>query len=268
MTQLNEFIQTIKERGVAKPSHFIVDFDLPPFLWGDGAVSFGTFNTVKLFCEGASFPEMALATSTIKDYGVNREVVYDKLYGQLPLTFICDQGMYIKQFFDAWIQAIAPYRGGLFEYPDAYTAKSLTIYQLDASKRKVYAVTFHNIYPKVLNDVQLSASAKDYNRFQVLFTYERWSSHLGDAPEATENMKAAKSLFNTYRDNILLPTREVTASPIDTAYELLEESSQFIDSILDVAPPISNVIDQVANAGTAIVAEANNLTSQVNNIVS
>lgn len=269
MTQLNTFIQTIKNNGVAKPSHFMVDFALPPFMMGDGSVEQSTLSMVKLFCEGAAFPEMALATATIKDFGVNREVVYDKMYGQLPLTFICDQGMYIKQFFDAWIQSIAPYRGGLFTYPDRYTAKTLTIYQLDAAKRPVYGVTFHNIYPKIVNDVQLSASAKDYNRFQVMFTYERWESYLGTQPEATEGMKAAKSLFDNYRDGILLPTREVTSSPIDTAYELLEQSTQFIDSELGInIPPIfGDIIDQVANAGTAIVDEANNLTNQVNQVV-
>lgn len=246
MTKLTNFIETIKTNGVAKPSHFVVEFSRPAFFFSESNVSTDTLTMVKLFCEGAAFPEMALATSTIKDYGVNREVVYDKMYGQLPLTFICDQGMYIRQFFDAWIQAIAPYRGGLFEYPAMYTAPSLTVYQLDAAKNKVYSVTFHNIYPKVLNDMQLNASSKDYHRFQVLFTYEHWESNVGMLSEpVSEAMIAAKSRFNVYRDNILLPTREVSKNPIDIAFELLEESTQFIDDIRNLPGQIGGVVGDV-----------------------
>ncbi len=244
---LNKFIQTMKERGVAKSSHFAIDFNLPVFLTGDGTVSFYTYDTIKLFCEGAALPEMALATTTLKDYGVNREVVYDKMYGTLPLTFICDQGMYIKQFFDAWIQGIAAYRGGLFEYPDRYTSDWLKVYQLNSEKNAMYETKFRNIYPKVVNDVQLGASSRDYSRFQVLFTYESWESRIVDTVQTTESMRATKVLFNSYRDNVIFASRPVTQTPSNLVYQVLQDAYDVIGGGL-ITSPTTTLITAATNA--------------------
>ncbi len=224
---LNRFTQEIKERGVAKSSNFVVQFMPPEFL--DAPQS--TLEIVSLLCEGTAFPEFALATSTIKDYGVNREVVYDKLYGTLPLTFICDQGMYIKQFFDTWIQGIAPYRGGLFEYPDKYTAPWIIINQLDAAKNVVYYVKLHHIYPKIVNDIQMSYGGREYSKFQVLFTYESWESGIRQDDNISDSMRASKSLYNSYRDGIIFATKPISPVPVDAIYDLFGDANDIIGGI-------------------------------------
>jgi hypothetical protein len=169
---LKEFMAEVRGRGVASRSHYVVEITPPPFLMTSSAA----VPIIPLFCEQAMFPEFVLPTQPVKDGGLTREVVYDKLFGQLSMTFMCDQQMLIKEFFDKWVQAPVKTDGGIFMYPANYIVPTMTIYQIDEKKQKVYGVVVKNVYPKVINDVMLSASDRSVVSFQVVFAYESWAS--------------------------------------------------------------------------------------------
>jgi hypothetical protein len=168
---LSKFASEINSRGVAKQSLFMVEIVPPPFYSTPIDESF-----IPLFCEQSQFPEIVMATATIKDNGINREAVYDKLYGNLSMLFACDQNMIIKSFFDRWSTGVVMSTGGVFAYPTEYTSPWINIHQLNNNMDVVYSVRIYNCYPKVVNDIILTASSKDYNRFQVSFAYEKWES--------------------------------------------------------------------------------------------
>lgn len=130
------------------------------------------------------FPEFALATDTVVDRGVNREVVYDKSYGNVTMTFTCDQEMLIKKFFDEWVQFAVQDNGGRFTYPDRYIADNIDLYQLNAAKDAAYAVVLKRVYPKVVNDIYVASNATTPSSFSVQFTYESWTSY--QIPQETE----------------------------------------------------------------------------------
>lgn len=204
---LSSFISRVKRHNVALNSRFVVTISPPPFM--RTGMNADQQNTIELFCEQSMFPEMALATVTLKDYGVNREVVYDKLYGQISLTFLCDEEMYIKRFFDLWIDTIAKYKGGIFAYPADYTSAVITVSQLDRAWNKTYTVAMHSVYPKVVNDVVLNASGKDVNRFTVVFTHENWESF----QIAPKNLRTPIADFNSRKlQNISVPSNPIVST--------------------------------------------------------
>lgn len=168
---ITKFSSELKARGIAKQSHYLVEIMPPPFYYTPVDESF-----IPLFCEQTQMPEMALATDSIKDNGITRESVYDKMYGTITMSFICDQNMIIKSFFDRWIQGIVMSSGGVFAYPKEYTVPWINIHQLNEKLDIIYSVKLINCYPKVVNDIILTNNSKDYNRFQVVFVYEKWES--------------------------------------------------------------------------------------------
>ena len=109
---MTDFISLIKKGGVAKEQHFRCEITPPPMLMSK---SINMANKLEFYIERVQLPELALATTTTKDNGLNREVVYDKMYGVIAPVFICDQDMEVKRFFDAWVGGVCKNIGGVFE---------------------------------------------------------------------------------------------------------------------------------------------------------
>lgn len=172
MANLQQFIQSVKHSNVSRAAHYYVEIGTPPFL----RTSPDKIALINLYCEATQLPEFALATTQSKVDGLNTEIVVDKSYGRLPCVFICDKDMTIKTFFDSWLNGIVSSRGGVFAYPNEYTIDQIKIYQLDTQFNPVYTVTIHNAYPRVVNDISLNYSSRDYNRVQVEFAYRYWTS--------------------------------------------------------------------------------------------
>lgn len=173
MTQFTQFVSGIKKHGIAKNSHFFCGILPPAALVAKNPT---TNDIIPFYIENVSIPEFALATRTVKDAGLNREVVYDKMYGTITVTMFSDQNMTIKKFFDDWAMSAVRTKGGTFTYPTTYTAESMAIYQVDNAKMVSYVTVLNNIYPKIIDDVQLSADGKGPLSFRVQFTYESWES--------------------------------------------------------------------------------------------
>ncbi len=187
---LSKFAAELNNRGLAKQSHFMIEIVPPPFYSTPVDETF-----IPLYCEQAQFPQINMATATIKDNGLNREAVYDKSYGNTSMMFACDQNMIIKSFFDRWLLGIVMSNGGVFAYPVEYTAPWINVHQLNENMDIVYSVRFFNCYPKTVNDIILSADSRGYNRFQVAFAYEKWESNTTImTPEYMRNVNAGTGI--------------------------------------------------------------------------
>lgn len=174
MTTLGSFISTIKQNGVAKASHFFCDIVPPRFM----IQTAGAYkDTIPFYVEGVNMPEFALATQEVQDAGLRREVVYNKMYGTVTMTFFADQNMMIKKFFDDWTMAPVMKKGGTFLYPESYTSENLAIFQMNAAKNATYMILLNNVYPKIVDDISFNASSKSPLSFRVQFTYESWDSY-------------------------------------------------------------------------------------------
>lgn len=173
---LTEFTSIIKARGVSYAHKFELQVYPPPFMINEDSQMASSSQAISLLAEMVQIPEFVLMTQPVRDTGEQREVVYDKIFPPVTATFICDGEMDVKMFFDTWVQGAMVSTRGTFRYPADYTASEMNIVQLDRSGTPVYRVVLVDVYPKIVNDIPLSAGSKDFNRCQVQFTYRNWYS--------------------------------------------------------------------------------------------
>jgi hypothetical protein len=176
---------------------------------------------IPFYVESVNLPEMTLATKPIKDAGLTREVVVDKLYGTCTMTFHSDSDMNIKMFFDEWLRSTVMYTGGVFTYPDSYTAETLTIYHTDAAKNVTYVVNMNNVYPKVVDDVSLSSQDKSLITFRVLFVYDSWMSFQVDMNDPNAGIPDQVGADPNAR-GLLTPAKERSRDNLRRAWNLVQ----------------------------------------------
>mgnify|MGYP003349785387 CR=1 FL=1 len=84
---------------VARPNRFDVIVPVPI-----GLVPYiGLTRTLNLRCEAAELPGRTIATTNMKIYGVEEKFPYMTMFNDIDLTFIVEDGMEQKVFFDTWI---------------------------------------------------------------------------------------------------------------------------------------------------------------------
>lgn len=175
--KLGDFATRLKTDSISKPSRYFVEIPPPPIIMAKMPKP-SDIELIGLYCEHTQFPEFALATQTSGATGTLIEMPYEKMYGPVMMSFICDRDMIVKSFFDEWTQATVNAIGGVFNYYSDYVSPEIVIYQYDENSDATYAVSLFNAYPKIVNDVPLGNNmVNDYSHCMVQFTYEHWISY-------------------------------------------------------------------------------------------
>ena len=183
---LGAFAGVVKRKSVSRQSHFYTCMYPPRTM--EGLYSGKDLEEISLYIEQAALPELAIIVNPNFATGLGIEMPVDKSYSETMMTFVCDQEMRLKSFFDRWIASIMQSQNGVFSYYDDYTVAELPLVITDAALRPVYMVVFYNAYPKLVNDVYLASNARDYNRVQVKFSYSHWRSFQITQPEQATNV--------------------------------------------------------------------------------
>jgi hypothetical protein len=162
-----DFIAEIKTKGIARTNRFTVDFT-PPKAMPE------TTKRMLLFCEKATLPGINYATTANRTYGETREVVYDRMYDPVTLTFHVDRKMSIKEIFDNWSQYIIdPSSRTVGWYNDYVTPMTIRIQDLEDNT--TYLVQLWEAYPKTIGAISLDAgNNNDTMRLDVTFQYKYW----------------------------------------------------------------------------------------------
>ena len=91
---LYDFISQIKGEGLSRTNRFLVNIASPAALGGSDA------RLIQLYCEQAALPGMAYASTPVRSFGENREVVYERNFEPIALTFYVDRKMSVLSFFN------------------------------------------------------------------------------------------------------------------------------------------------------------------------
>jgi hypothetical protein len=162
-SSLNDFISSIKRNSLARQNRFTVSISSPA---GDQSG-----RLVELFCEQATLPGIAFASQPVRTYGEQREVVYDRNYESITLTFLVDKDFAVKNYFDQWTdQVINPYTR-LVGFYDNYV-RDIVIMVQDTKDNDTYIAVLREAYPKSIAAVQLDHNSKDVVKLQVTFNYK------------------------------------------------------------------------------------------------
>lgn len=158
-------------KDLARPNKFDVEITAPlGLVWNAGK-----FNgrILKYRCEVANMPGRTLATTDRKTYGPIEKVPYLTTYNDMDLTFMLDEDMGIKRYFEAWIESINPRSTNDFGFKDEYSS-TITINQYDAQNNKVYSVDLIQAYPISINQLDLDWSSDGFHKLTVTFAYTYW----------------------------------------------------------------------------------------------
>jgi len=188
-----DFIGEIKTKGIARNNRFTVDFSPP-----------GASNEDKrrllLFCEKASLPGINFSTTSNRTYGETREVVYDRIFDPVTLTFHVDRKMMVKDVFDEWAKKIVnPINRNVGWYKDYTTTLSIRIQDLE--DKVTYLCLLDEAYPKSIGAIGLDAgNNQETMRLDVTFQYRNWMATPISQDQLTGLEKSAGGLQKYIND--------------------------------------------------------------------
>jgi hypothetical protein len=169
---ISEFQSSFK-KDVARPSKFLVDIPVPltllPYIKSARGLS--------MRCEQAQLPGRTFATAEQK-IGSNpiEKFPYETTYNDIDLTFIVDDDMSQKVFFDAWMNYINPTFNYNYRYKSDY-ASIITISQYDVMNEISYSCSLYDAFPISMNQLDLDWSSEGYHKLSVTFAYTYWKNN-------------------------------------------------------------------------------------------
>ena len=130
MSSIRDFVSSFT-KDIARPSRFDVYINLPPAI-----NKFNVFDDTNILyrCESAQLPGRTLGTTEQKTYGPTEKFPYMTTFNHLDLTFIVDDDMNQKVFFDAWMNYINPLYNYNYRYKSDYSTV-ITINQYDVTNK-------------------------------------------------------------------------------------------------------------------------------------
>jgi len=111
----------------------------------------------------------------------------------ITMTFYVDKNLEIKKYFETWLYSIVNPNSFNVRYQNEYVC-TITIYQLDETDKRKYAVSLIDAFPKAIGQLDLNSGASNQiHRLTVIFTYRQW---MVEYPYRTKD---------DYQDNIKSP---------------------------------------------------------------
>jgi hypothetical protein len=127
-------------------------------------------------CENAQLPGRTFATTEQKTYGPVEKFPYQTTFNDIDLTFIIEDDMNQKLFFDAWLNYINPQYNNNFRYKSDFSTV-ITVNQYDVTGKLSYSVDLVDAYPISMNQLDLSWGDDGYHKLSVSFAYTYWKNN-------------------------------------------------------------------------------------------
>lgn len=169
---INEFKASFS-RDVARTSRFDVFIPIPPVL----LPYFKSSRSLRYRCESAQLPGKTIAT-TEQRFGSApvEKFPYITTFTDIDLTFIVDDDMQQKLFFDGWMNYISPVYNYNIRYKSDYTT-AITINQYGVNNQLTYTVNLYDAFPISMSPLSLDWSGDGYHKLAVTFAYTNWQNN-------------------------------------------------------------------------------------------
>lgn len=202
MTQLDKFIAQVKVGGMARTNRYSVILSPPASLQNVGGTD--VTQRILLFCEQVQVPGLNISTIQNRTFGEFREVPYEKLFGEINLSFYVDTNMTVKRLFDEWMGLIQnPYTRTFNYYKNYITDMIINIEDVEDKKR--YEVKLFECYPKSIAPIQMDYTNKDVMKLQVTLQYKYWRSstvqvaqQVGNPSIEGRNFEVPEAYYNDF----------------------------------------------------------------------
>ena len=197
--------------GLTSTSLFTVKIT-PRTGFAESGISTELLENAIFLCDSVALPGVSFARSETKRYGTGPLRYYPTapIYGDLALSFYCDNKGKIINFLNKWMQQVISISTGTnhetlsenngalaFEvnYKEDY-AVDITIDVYDSAQNTAATYTIINAYPTSINDINLSwATPDELMKANVNFLFDRWESTGFKPVEAAGNTSRNLSSF-------------------------------------------------------------------------
>ena len=222
---LKNFQAEVRSRGLSKPNRFEIMFP-PPLAMINKIVD---IKPVLLYCESTSLPPQNIGVKTQRIYGPGypRPVSTDYGGDGITMTFLLDQPMDIRAFFDLWLSSIVDPNQFFVNYQSNYVVP-ITINQLNMQDQVVYSAILEDAFPRSVSLLELNqGNQNSVHKLSVTFVYRRWRPvhRLTDTMQSNMSLSRNNPLLlkpdtEKYPDPIVTPIRDAwpelqAANPVD-----------------------------------------------------
>jgi len=241
---LDAFISTIKTEGAARLNRFKV------LVFNPVSKQSQYDELVCLYCEQAALPSITYASQPTRTFGDQREVVYERTFETLNLTFLIDRQFKVKEYFDVWGDLIINPRTRLCGFYDDY-ARNIQIIAQDLKDNDIYTTWVYEAYPKSIAAINLDNNSKEVAKLQVTFNYKYHvnSTH----PSPSENAFGEPTKVFARGQGKLDLQYELLSNVLDVPDTYLNNFDEFQRAIND-SLAISNIERQGQIVGTGIAS--------------
>lgn len=167
---ISKFKSQINAGGFAHSNRFLFNLS-PPAAIANSEPYFSQREKIVLFCDSTQIPGINFSSNPVRVYGETREVVYEKIYEPITVSFYVDKSMVVKKLFDSWILQVQGTTRNLNYYND-YVSRQTTLEIFDLEDQPTYSVIFYNMFPKTVAPISLDYASKDLMKLNVTFQYE------------------------------------------------------------------------------------------------
>ena len=168
---INDFKSSFRT-DLARSNRFDVNIPIPltliPYV--------STSKQLNYRCENANLPGRTFSTIDQKTYGPIEKYPTLTSFTDIDLTFIVDDNMDQKVFFDAWLNYINPQYNNNFRYKSDYST-IITINQYDVTNNLTYSINLYDAYPISINQMDLDWSGDGFHKLTVTFAYTYWKNN-------------------------------------------------------------------------------------------
>jgi len=192
---INRFISEIKTGGLARTNRYSVYLNLPKSI---PPIS-GSLDKILLLCDQVQLPAVSHSTIENRTFGEFREVPYERMYGDLSMSFYVDNDMYVKMFFDNWINSVSDPDTRTFNYYKEYTT-DMWVNVEDLNNKARYQIHLTECYPKSIGSIQLDYSSKEVMKLSVQIQYKSWRSETLDPIDTGDNPSPTNFLDKYLKD--------------------------------------------------------------------
>jgi hypothetical protein len=167
-SQVGEFAKGNRYNVIITPPSFSFPVDIP--------------NKLQYLCESVSLPAKSLASVPHDIYGPPREMPYRETFTESALSFILDDALRVKEFFDAWqANIINPTTSNPSYYNDYVGTIKISRLSNDATSFTAadssYNIELVEAYPSAVGEVALGHSqGNEVLKLSVTFKYRRWNA--------------------------------------------------------------------------------------------
>lgn len=188
--EISQFVNEMNKRGPARSNLFIVEFGTivgkikyNPFGAHDPAVKgsfeekdvmhheFADTQKLALFVQSVTLPDVKIEKTTQYSDRVPYDSPTDLTYGELSITFLCDQSMTQKHYFLEWMANIIDPSDYTHAFYNDYIS-NIVVRMFDTKGNLRNIIEFTECYPISVDNVALAYGHSDrFIEFKVNFTY-------------------------------------------------------------------------------------------------